>query len=481
MKRSQIVLSLFLFVSLSACSPDPWIVLFDGESLEGWTANENAESWKIQEGAIVTAGERSHLFYTGEAMGNAFLNFELSVDVKTTPGSNSGVYIHTEFQEDGWPRKGYECQVFNSANPPASPGDYVEHKMTGSIYAVRNIWKQVVPDNEWFNYRIVVQGKTVRTYINGMLASDYTEPSELWRPKGWQGRRLNTDGGTLAFQCHDPGSTVAYKNIRVKPLADDLPSPGTAPNDLVFEEQIVRLATENFPLIDLHTHLKGGMSEDDALEQARKYGYTYGIAVNCGLKMGFESDEELNTFLDTYEPSPFTWFAMQAEGREWLELFSPKSRERFDYVFTDAMTWTNDDGLRMRTWLKEETEVGDPKDFMDQLVDRTVGIITTEPIDIFVNPTFLPDQINGQYDALWTEERIDKVVSALVESGVALEINNGREIPSPAFLLKAHDAGVKFTFGTNNVTAESLGRMDYSIRMIGELGLTPADMWIPGQ
>jgi histidinol phosphatase-like PHP family hydrolase len=172
---------------------------------------------------------------------------------------------------------------------------------------------------------------------------------------------------------------------------------------------------------------------------------------------------------------------MQAEGREWLELFSPESRERFDYVFTDAMTWTNDNGKRMRTWIKEETEVGDPQDFMEQLVDRIVTIVTTEPIDIYVNPTFIPDEINDQYDLLWTDERIDRVVAALKESGVALEINNGRQIPSPVFLKKAKEAGVKFTFGTNNVTAESLGRMDYAIKMIGVLGLTPDDMWIPGK
>ena len=110
---------------------------------------------------------------------------------------------------------------------------------------------------------------------------------------------------------------------------------------------------------------------------------------------------------------------------------------------------------------------------------RSPAGLTTEPIDIYVNPTFLPDEINGQYDDLWTEDRIDQVVAALVECGVALEINNGRQIPSPVFLHKAKAAGVKFTFGTNNVTAESLGRMDYAIEMIGELGLTPGDMWLP--
>ncbi len=197
--------------------------------------------------------------------------------------------------------------------------------------------------------------------------------------------------------------------------------------------------------------------------------------------MGFETDEALKDYLDSHTPSPFTWHAMQAEGREWLELFSQESRSRFDYVFTDAMTWTNDNGKRMRLWIKEETEVGDPQDFMDQLVDRIVGIVTTEPIDIYVNPTYLPDEIAERYDELWTEERMDKVVAALVDSGVALEINNGRRIPGPAFLKRAKSAGVKFTFGTNNTGPNDLGRMDYAIEMIGELGLTSTDMWIPGK
>ncbi|TFH21518.1 MAG: DUF1080 domain-containing protein, partial [Bacteroidia bacterium] len=139
----------------------------------------------------------------------------------------------------GWPAKGYECQVLNST----IPGDYMEHKLSGSIYAVRNVWKAVQADKEWYNYTIKVQGKTIQTFINGMLAAEYTEPAELWRPEGWEGRKLSPTGGTFAFQCHDPGSVVAYKNIKVKPLADDLPTPGTPPEDLEFEAQIVKLAS----------------------------------------------------------------------------------------------------------------------------------------------------------------------------------------------------------------------------------------------
>lgn len=476
LKMIALTLATLVLFSCSSTSTDGWISLYDGKSLEGWTASENTDAWKIEDGAIVTGGERSHLFYTGDVLDHSFLNFEFSVDVMTQPNSNSGVYIHTEFQEEGWPAKGYECQVLNSSGP----GENVERKMSGSIYAVRNIWKSVQADHEWYTYRIVVQGKTIQTYINDMLLAEYTEPEVLWRPEGWAGRKLSPSGGTFAFQCHDPGSVVAYKNIKVKPLADDLPTPGTPPEDLEFEEQIVRLATANIPLIDFHTHLKGGLTREEALAHARSYGFNYGIAVNCGLKMGFESDEELENYLDSFEPTPLAWHAMQAEGREWLDLFSEESRDRFDYVFTDAMTWTNNRGVRQRLWIPDETDVGDPQDFMDQLVENIVKVVSSEPIDIHVNPTFLPAEIADRYDELWTDERIDKVVKALAESGVALEINNRYQIPSVAIIKKAKEAGVKFTLGTNNGGANDLGRMDYGIQMIRELGLTSQDMWYPG-
>ena len=464
-----------LVLFLDGCSSNDWHILFDGATLDGWEASENKDSWIIEDGAIVTNGPRSHLFYTGDVLDHDFKNFEFVVDVKTMPGANSGIYIHTEFQDEGWPARGYECQVFNS--PPDAPeGAYVELKMTGSIYAISNIWKSPVPDNEWFNYRIVVQGKTIQTYINDQLIAEYTEPEKSYRPESFSGRLLSN--GTFAFQCHDPGSRVYYKNIKVKPLPDELPTPGKALDDPEFEAKIVDLGASNFPLVDLHVHLKSGLTLDDALKNARMYGYSYGIAVNCGLKMGFETDGEVLEFLNNYARPPHAWLAMQAEGREWLDMFSEEVISKFDYVFTDAMTWTNNNGKRMRLWIPQETEVGDPQDFMEQLVNNIEKILT-EPVDIYVNPTYLPPEIEDRYDELWTPERMDRVIKALVDNGVAFEINNRRRIPSPSFIKRAKEAGVKFTLGTNNGGSNDLGRMDYAIEMIGECGLTGADMWRP--
>lgn len=476
MKAINLILITAVFLS-SCNSSVEWIPLFNEENLEGWTAAENQDTWTVEKGEIIAKGPRSHLFYTGDIGDHNFKNFEFMVEVKTTPGSNSGIYFHTKFQDKGWPESGYECQILNS-NLPGEPGAYVERKMTGSIYGIRNNWKSPVADNEWFQYKIIVQGKTIRSLINGELIAEYTEQDSPLISSKRPGRILSS--GTFALQGHDPSAEVRFRNIKLKILPDDLPSSGTALADIEFDKLLIdKFHSANFPLADLHTHLKGDLSLENALGTARLYGYNYGIAVNCGLKMGFESDEEVLNFLETYQKPPQSWLAMQAEGREWLEMFSPEVIDKFDYVFTDAMTWTNDNGKRMRLWLKEETEVGDPQDFMDQLVNRIEDILNNEPINIYVNPTYLPEEINDRYDELWTEERVDRVISALVKNDIALEINNRLERPSPSIIKKAKAAGVKFTFGSNNTNASSLGRMDYAIQMIEECGIKVEDLWFP--
>ncbi|MBI5282043.1 MAG: hypothetical protein HY858_10205 [Candidatus Solibacter usitatus] len=172
---------------------------------------------------------------------------------------------------------------------------------------------------------------------------------------------------------------------------------------------------------------------------------------------------------------------MQAEGREWTQMFSRSAAALFDYIFTDSMTWTDNRGRRMRTWMPNEVGgIADPQEFMDTLVDRATGIIEREPIDIYVNPTFIPDQLARDYDTLWTEERMKKVVAALARNGVAMEINDRYKLPSPAFIRMAREAGVKFVFGTNNTAAADLRRCDYGRRMVEECKLTWQDFWAPG-
>jgi histidinol phosphatase-like PHP family hydrolase len=115
---------------------------------------------------------------------------------------------------------------------------------------------------------------------------------------------------------------------------------------------------------------------------------------------------------------------------------------------------------------------------MEMLVNRIVGILNHEPIDIHANPTFLPQPIAHDYDRLWTAERMQRVIEAAKANDVAIEINNRYRLPSPAFIQRAKSAGVKFSFGTNT-SDPNLGRMEYALAMVKQCGLTWQDIFVP--
>ncbi len=235
---------------------------------------------------------------------------------------------------------------------------------------------------------------------------------------------------------------------------------------------------DGFPMVDYHVHLKPGLTVDDAKVWADAHGMKYGIAGACGLGTPVRDDAGLLAFLAEMKDKG-VYVSMQVEGREWVEMFSPEVLARFDYLISDSMTWRNDKGRRMRLWIPFQVSVDDPQDFMEMLVERTVWILENEPIDIYVNPTFLPGVIAERYDELWTEPRMDRVINAVLKNDVAIEINARRSIPSPAFIKRAKRAGATFAFGTNNGSKDDLGNIEYCREMIVECGLTPADMFVP--
>ncbi|HEV7608980.1 MAG TPA: DUF1080 domain-containing protein [Steroidobacteraceae bacterium] len=249
-----------------------WIALQDGKTLAGWKAAERPESWVVEDGVFVSHGERAHLFYVGKIAKHDFRNFELYADVMTSPGANSGIYVHTKWQGPGFPAAGYELQVINS-NPPAEKmNGYIEHKMTGSVYAVRNNWQAPVADNVWFSYRIRVVGKTIQTFINDELICEYAEPESPFRPDDKPGRLLGS--GTFALQAHDPGSVVRYRNIKVRILPNDAAPPaGLVPlADRELDQLITQASNDNIPLIDFELTPPAGPEAASFWSDARRYG-----------------------------------------------------------------------------------------------------------------------------------------------------------------------------------------------------------------
>ena len=221
-------LAALAFTSAQAAD-DGWISMFNGKDLAGWKSNEEVPGvFTVENGELKVSGGRAHLFYVGPNGEAKFQSFELKLKVKTTPGSNSGVYFHTQYQEKGWPDKGFECQVNSTHTDP---------KKTGSLYGVINILALLdgqkepeggkhikVPlapstDGEWFDYNIKVEGKHITLSVNGKTTVDFIEP-EGWDPvkelKNMPGRKLSE--GTIAIQGHDPKSTTYYKDIFIKQI-----------------------------------------------------------------------------------------------------------------------------------------------------------------------------------------------------------------------------------------------------------------------
>jgi len=190
-----------------AAEGDGWTTIFDGKSLDGWKVNESPASFKLEDGTIVANGARAHLFYVGDP--KPFKNFEFQAEVMTLPNSNSGIIFHCKWQDNNWIKTGFEAQINNSYTK--------DPRVTASVYAVKDVKEAPAKDNEWFTYHIKVEGKTVVITINGKEINRYTEPDGTKPGKDFE--RVFGEG-TFCLQAHDPGSTVKFKNIKVKRLAD---------------------------------------------------------------------------------------------------------------------------------------------------------------------------------------------------------------------------------------------------------------------
>lgn len=472
MKHTLVLCALALLL-LPGCSQraadGEWIDLFNGEDLSGWKANEHPESFWVEDGLLVCSGERGHLFYEGSGNG-VFKNFELVADLLAEPQANSGIFFHTAPQPEGWLKRGYEVQVNNTH---VGANNYRETKKTGSLYGIRNVYYPMAKDNEWFQMRIKVVENRVQIFVNDKQVVDYIQPDSPWRSSEQMAWLVGE--GQFALQAHDPKSTVRFQSIKVRRLPDGEKTPLQVEES--WDTTITQLMQQGIPFVDYHVHLKGGLTTEQALANSLKLGINYGIAPNCGLRFPVTDDASLYQYMDTVVGQPI-FRGMQAEGREWITLFSPEAVSTFDYVFTDAMTFTDKKGRRNRTWIAEEVFVDDKEEFMETLVGKIEAIFSQEPVEIYVNPTVLPDVLKPEADKLWTKERRARVVKVLAENNIVLEINARYKTPSAEMIKEAKAAGIKFMFGTNNNTAE-LGRLEYCLDMIKECGLTADDIFMP--
>lgn len=460
--RSFLII-LALMAGLAARADTGWETLFDGKTLAGWKASEHPEAVKVVDGVIACDGPRAHLFYLGADGKAEFENFELELEVKAMPGANSGVYFHATWQDSGWPGlSGIEAQVNN--NQPMFQVDYVENKKTGSLYGFRNLYKAMARDGEWFTMNIQVRKPQVQIRINGRLMIDYIEPANV--PVLSPGTtRDHLTKGTFALQCHDEKSQVYYRDIRVRRLPPGEDATVTKPLYDEADLQRLKLARDNFPLVNLRVPLGDKFSMEQVQALRNRTGIFAGITYHAGVDREVRDDASALAAIAAMKDVP-AFIGLDVSGESTL---LPETRAKFDFIVARSGPRFASDEQKIRAEANA-----------DNFVDGIVRIIETQPIDVYANVMVLPKGITASAETLWTEARMQRVIAAAAKHGVAFEINASQSTPSEAFIRLAKAAKVKFTVGADDVTAENYTNWSNILAVQQKVGLVWRDMWVPG-
>lgn len=208
--------------------PDGFVSLFNGRNLNGWEGD--SELWSVKDGAITGVADgtlKYNRFLTWK--GSTIRNFDLRVQVKVSPGGNSGIqYRGTSRPDLGLDVvTGYQCDVV--ANTPQYNGMLYEERgrrilshtgekvvvdTEGQPWVVGELPVQEFAPGEWHDYRVLVRGNHHQHWIDGHPTADLIDLDE-------NGRALE---GVLAVQVHvGPEMAIQYKDFRIKHLPDDLP------------------------------------------------------------------------------------------------------------------------------------------------------------------------------------------------------------------------------------------------------------------
>jgi len=399
-------------------------------------------------------------------------NFFLTGKCRLSKGAEASLWFHSD--DSG---KGYEVLFRN--------GPVDGTRKTGSLSHVRNLYRSMARDEEDFAFAVRVREKNVEVWVNGMPVVRYTQGNRPYRLP--QYAKMLFSRGDFVFKGRT--GSADYFDMVLEPIRD-----GVVNQDDVYPyadeatDPVIRLQQADFPVVNWHVHAKGGWTPRQAYDKSLADGINYGVSVNIygkivrkgdgGVGLMIETDDEALKYLAEMRGWPFL-HGFQGEGRKWTASFTGKSLAACDFLFTDSMTIV-DRNRQIRLYRPDEFTFNGrtAEEWMDFYVSQIESILENEPADFYANPMFLPPELEKKADALWTDERIDRVLDKLAKHRIALEINSRYCIPGHKVLRKAKARGIKFTLGTNNGDA-NIGRLEWALDAVRECGITKEDMWFP--
>lgn len=242
-------------------------------------------------------------------------------------------------------------------------------------------------------------------------------------------------------------------------------------------------------LQDLHAHTDmsdGDLPLREVAEIARSKGVQIGIADHISTRntAGFISDlagvERYLAALDgqgVLRAGEFCWC-----DTLWSDL-PAGLLDQFDYRIGSNHGFWLPNGSMASPWWSRLPAPWDrrPQELMEIMVLNLCDLVRTMPVDIVAHSTLLPPallEMEGDVHAWWTEEREDRFVEAAAESGTAIEISNRYRLPHDRLLVKAREAGARFSLGSDGHHRSQIAQLGWAAETAARAGITAAGMFV---
>jgi hypothetical protein len=181
----------------AAAAGDKAVSLFDGKSFAGWDGDTKI-TWRIEKGCLV-GGSLTNKIPRNEflATKKTYKDFVLRLRFKLLGDSrknfvNSGVQFRSQRVPDNSEMTGYQADL----GDPSWWGCIYDESRRNKVLAQSDMSKvnKVLRRGDWNEYVIRAEGRRMRTYINGVLAVDYTEKDEKIPQEGRIGLQIHGGG-----------------------------------------------------------------------------------------------------------------------------------------------------------------------------------------------------------------------------------------------------------------------------------------------
>lgn len=203
-RSAALAATLLITSNVASSAAEPVLKpLFNGKDLTNFQAEGTKPYWRIENGVLIgenDAALKGHYLWTQKEYGDFVIEFDARWKATTDRGVDTGVEMRK-------PRIQLQLGVSGSLRVDMTGSFYTGGKPAypeaGQAKEAKTLLK---PEGEWNTFRIQAKGDTFTCWINGVKASEYTDPKF-------------SGAAPIGFQIH--GNVVMkteFRNIRIAEL-----------------------------------------------------------------------------------------------------------------------------------------------------------------------------------------------------------------------------------------------------------------------